>query len=370
MKVKYNYILYFLIFLQGGTVDVTVHKMLEDGRVRELYKATGGAWGGTKVDEAFIKYFCEMFTKEVIDNVKHEYPDDWVEMMLDFEKIKRKISLNSDDDFAQIALRPCIQEVYQEVMNVNLKNAFKNIPGTRGATLNRHKLQIPKTVISEMIKQVAKSISSHATFLLQQKENQNLDFIVMIGGFSNSPIVVQEVKDQVSSFLPVIVPENAELSVVQGAVMFGWKPNIFKSRKSKRTYGIACGLIFRENIDPEHLIYYDDNYVKRCEYRFDKLVSVNEDIEIDHTVKRIQNPNEQNQLSAVIKIYESEKDEVTYCDEPGTRQLGSITIPMTDTTGGMNRKMEITVRFGGTEIVVNGKDLTTGVDVKAVYDFL
>ena len=31
--------------------------MLEDGRVRELYKATGGAWGGTKVDEAFVSYF-------------------------------------------------------------------------------------------------------------------------------------------------------------------------------------------------------------------------------------------------------------------------------------------------------------------------
>ena len=133
-------------------------------------------------------------------------------------------------------------------------------------------------------------IRDSATFLLQQKENQNLDFIVMIGGFSNSPIVVQEVKDQVSSFLPVIVPENAELSVVQGAVMFGWKPDIFKLRKSKRTYGIACGSIFRENIDPQNLIFYDGNYVKRCKYRFDKLVSVNEDIEIDHTVKRIQNP--------------------------------------------------------------------------------
>ena len=43
---------------------------------------------------------------------------------------------------------------------------------------------------------------------------------------------------------------------------------------------------------------------------------------------------------------------------------------MTDTTGGINRKIEITVRFGGTEIIVNGKDLTTGVDAEAVYDFL
>ena len=73
--------------------------------------------------------------------------------------------------------------------------------------MNRHKLQIPKNVISEMIKKVAKSISSHTTELLGKRENKNLGFIVMVGGFSNSPIVarivVQEIKDHVS--IPVVV---------------------------------------------------------------------------------------------------------------------------------------------------------------------
>ena len=178
--------------------------MLEDGCVRELYKATGGAWGGTKVDEAFVSYFCEMFTKEVIDEVKQEHSADWVETMREFEKLKRKISLENGDDFVQIMLRPCIQEVYMEVMNISLKNAFgKNITGKKGATLNRHKLQIPKNVISDMIKKVAKSISSHITELLGKRENKDLDFIVMVGGFSNSPIVVQEIKDHVC--IPVVV---------------------------------------------------------------------------------------------------------------------------------------------------------------------
>ena len=67
--------------------------MLEDGRVRELYKATGGAWGGTKVDEAFVSYFCEMFTKEVIDEVKQEHSADWVETMREFEKSVSKMRM-------------------------------------------------------------------------------------------------------------------------------------------------------------------------------------------------------------------------------------------------------------------------------------
>lgn len=68
---------------------MTVHKLLVDGSVRELYKATGGAWGGNKVNEAFIEYLCEMFSKEVIEKITQEYPDDWVDIMNEFEKIKR-----------------------------------------------------------------------------------------------------------------------------------------------------------------------------------------------------------------------------------------------------------------------------------------
>ena len=348
---------------------MTVHKLLEDGRVRELYKATGGAWGGTKVDEAFSEYFCQLFAKEVIEKVKQEYPADWVEMMIDFEKVKHKISLNNQEEFVHLTLRPCLHEVYLEVMNVNMNNAFKNgSTETRGATLNRHKLQIPKSVISDMIKQVAESISSHAVSLLKKKEIKSLEFILMVGGFSNSPIVVQGVKDSTS--LEVIVPENPELSVVQGAVMFGWKPEMFKSRKSRRTYGISCSRAFRENIDPVSSMYYDDNMVKRCNYVFDKLVGINEEVEVGHTVKRIQSVSYRDQIYATIKFYESEKSDVSYYDEPGVIKLGYFKVPMTDTTGGMNRKIEITVRFGGTEIIVNGKDLTTGVDAEAVYDFL
>ena len=349
---------------------MTVHEVLNDGRVRELYKATGGAWGGTKVDEAFFDYFCEIFTKEVIERVKKEYPSDWVEMMSQFEKIKRTISLDESEEFVQMMLRPCIQEIYLEVMEVNLESTFSKIAGRRGATLDRHRLQIPKSVISEMIKEVAKSISTHTKFLLEQEENKDLNFLVMVGGFSNSPIVVQVVKDCVPSTIPVIVPENADLCVVQGAVMFGWRPEIIKSRKSKKSYGISTCMPFRENIDPERLIAYDGKKAKRCNKRFDKLVTVGEEIEIDQTVKRVYYPLFHKSVEVRIAIYISEESTVTYCDEPGASELGFIMVPMPNTTGGMDRKIEVEVRFGGTEIFVSGKDLTTGKAVQALYDFL
>ena len=44
----------------GGTVDITVHEMSkEGGKLKELFKATGGPFGSTTVDEAF-----KVFKKE------------------------------------------------------------------------------------------------------------------------------------------------------------------------------------------------------------------------------------------------------------------------------------------------------------------
>jgi len=41
-------------------VDITVHEVTEIGGLRELHKASGGAWGGTKVDEAYEKFLEEI----------------------------------------------------------------------------------------------------------------------------------------------------------------------------------------------------------------------------------------------------------------------------------------------------------------------
>ena len=303
----------------------------------------------------------------MIETLRRKYPSDLVDMMRDFEKTKRKINLDDQKKFVRMRLNSCVRN---KVKGSNLNKVFKkDIAGTRGAILNHSKLEIPRTVISEMIEQVAKNISSHTSFLMKLKENENLDFIFMVGGFSNSPIVVKEIRDLVSP-LPVIVPENAELSVVQGAVMFGWKPDIFKSRMSKRTYGISITANFRENVDPERLILYNDDKVKKCTKRFGKLVSVNEDIEIDQTVTRTYYPMNHNQMAMTIDIYESEESDVSYCDQPGVKKLGTLTVPMKDTTGGRSRQVNVSVRFGGTEFFVTATDETTGAVVLATYDFL
>lgn len=57
----------------GGTVDVTVHEVKPDGTLKELHKASGGAWGGTKVDATYIELFVKIFGKDVMDQFKRDH---------------------------------------------------------------------------------------------------------------------------------------------------------------------------------------------------------------------------------------------------------------------------------------------------------
>jgi hypothetical protein len=54
------------LFDSGGTVDITVHEVMEDAKLKELHKASGGAWGGTKVDEAFRQFIIKLVGKELL----------------------------------------------------------------------------------------------------------------------------------------------------------------------------------------------------------------------------------------------------------------------------------------------------------------
>lgn len=44
-------------------MDITVHEVMENENLKELHKASGGAWGGTRVDEAFLQFIIKLVGK-------------------------------------------------------------------------------------------------------------------------------------------------------------------------------------------------------------------------------------------------------------------------------------------------------------------
>ena len=73
----------------SGTLDVTVHEHVENGTIRELYKATGGTFGGQNVNRQFRILPEQIFTKSFLDNHARHNPVDWLRLMNYFEVKKR-----------------------------------------------------------------------------------------------------------------------------------------------------------------------------------------------------------------------------------------------------------------------------------------
>ena len=91
---RHNPSIFFFLSLSysGGTVDITIHQVKDQGRLKELHKASGGAWGGTKVDDAFRQLLVKIVTDDVFLAFQRDHTDDYLDLFREFEIKKRDIT--------------------------------------------------------------------------------------------------------------------------------------------------------------------------------------------------------------------------------------------------------------------------------------
>ncbi|KAK3602776.1 hypothetical protein CHS0354_026323 [Potamilus streckersoni] len=83
---------YLILDAGGGTIDVTVHKVHHDGTLRELHAASGGDWGGTKVDKAFNDLLLNIVGNVVMKKVDRNDKWAYLDLFREFEVKKRTIT--------------------------------------------------------------------------------------------------------------------------------------------------------------------------------------------------------------------------------------------------------------------------------------
>lgn len=72
---------------------------MEDGTLAEVYKASGGDWGGTIVDKEFKAFVYNLFKNDQCINQLWEVaPRDALDFEREFEAKKRQIGDDDDDD--------------------------------------------------------------------------------------------------------------------------------------------------------------------------------------------------------------------------------------------------------------------------------
>ena len=304
--------------------------------------------GGNRVNDEFIHQFETVFTKSFVEKFQKECPTEWLTILNDIELKKREVS-KSKDETINITLPYSFNEQCKTRTGKNIESALEecDIPGVR---YFQSCVQFSAEKSRAMFRQVVGEIVDHIKHLTARPQLTGVKYIFMVGGFSSSPMLYNTIKDKFDKRFQVIIPEDAELSIVKGAVIFGHHPEIITSRKSKLTYGIATINRFIDGFHPEEKRI-KINGVEHCDDIFCIFVKEGEDVPHGFSTEEIPfSPLYDDQSKFLVNIYSSESVDVKYTTDDGCEELGEILIDWEGS--GQNRKAEVKMVFGGTEIRV------------------
>ncbi|XP_061186444.1 heat shock 70 kDa protein 12A-like [Saccostrea echinata] len=231
---------YIVVDAGGGTIDITAHEVLEDGTVKELLKATGGNWGGVAVDESYMKLIKCLIGDEVTKKIEKDPPSIFFEICRDFEIAKRTIKPDSDMKFT--ARIP--SGLAEEYANVNVGKSMKTLKSVQiksnhvvEVSFTGDKIRLASKNAEEFFADSIYKISEHLSELFKHESGREITTIILVGGYAESPVLINAIKAEFSH-MRIIIPQEAAWSVLRGAVIFGHDPRIIKQRRSKFSYGI------------------------------------------------------------------------------------------------------------------------------------
>ncbi|CAC5355526.1 unnamed protein product [Mytilus coruscus] len=357
---------YVVIDLGGGTADITVHERQFDGSLEEVLPPSGGDWGGTSVDRAYLEFVNSVFTKKVISELHSNQLEDYTTLFHEFEVKKRTITTEYSTDIV-ITLPVSLLEITRKhctsVPDAIQKSIYKESVSCRG-----QKLSVKPEAFRKLFKSTIDSIIKHVDKLLKHPNLSDLHHIIMVGGFSECELV-QTAMRQKFPRKKIIIPDEAGLAVLRGAVLFGHQPKIIGKRILRKTYGIQSWPEWDAELHPETKKVRIDG-VDRCKDVFYKFAVKGEKVEDGHSSGQIFQALKTDEKTLECTVYISDDTNPRYVTDPSCQRLGNLIVPIPPLKKGETLEIEETMIFGGTELLFRAKNMKTGEICESQFELI
>ncbi|KAK3580557.1 hypothetical protein CHS0354_009514 [Potamilus streckersoni] len=357
---------YMVLDAGGGTVDVTVHQVLKGGRLKEVIKASGGAWGGGKVDEAYRQFLITIVGKHVFYKFVNNHMDDYLEIVRDFELKKRKIEpakdssvLGTDQTKEQtesteifvIRFPLALKEVFVKETGENLETTITQTVHSGQIELVGDKLKVDARIMRRLFEEATKNIVDHIKMLFVNPVVRDVHTILMVGGFSESKMLQHAIRKEFRT-ISIIVPHDAGMVVLKGAVVFGHDPGAISERIAKYTYGIAkCKKFIEGEHDKRYKIINRDGSVK-CDNIFGKHVEIGQSLKCDESFQHKYHAPGSKATRFVARLFATVNKNPKYVTDVGCFRVGEMRVDVDTSVPYKDRSFIISLVFGDTEILV------------------
>ncbi|KAL3878559.1 hypothetical protein ACJMK2_030896 [Sinanodonta woodiana] len=354
---------------EGGTIDITVREVMGDRELRELHKASGGDWGGTKVDKAFADLLTDIVGNDVMREFDKKDKSDFIDLFREFEVKKRSFKPGKKDKM-NIRVSIALAEICKAKRGKEINDIIASKPKYKDRiTWPGDKLRIEHDVATELFQESCNAIVEHLKSLFNEPEVQDVTTILMVGGYSESPILQDFVKTNFKQ-KKIIIPADPDLAVVKGAVIFGHNHDRIAERICRYTYGMRVSVPFIHDEHPLEKLYITDQGEEQCSDVFFKFAEIGDPVRRgEPQYEGTHQPANCEQDYISIPIYASTENDPVYVTDKSCIYMGTIHIHLEKTVGN-DRQIFVQIYLGGTEIEVKAEEKNTGKAVSATFNFL
>lgn len=208
-----------IVCFEGQTAEITIYLKKSDGTLKELHRPTGGLWGSTKINEAFERMMIEIVGSKVFEKFKNDYKHDYFDICREFE-IKKRTIIPKNSDKIYINIPFTLAEILREETGKTVMEAINQTPYANKMTWHAGKLGMFTYLFEELFTDLVNMLVEHLKKLMTEDNLSDISTLLMVGECSESPVM----HDAIRRAFPdkkVIKPDEADLAVLKGAVMFG-----------------------------------------------------------------------------------------------------------------------------------------------------
>lgn len=249
-KLKTNGKIFLLVDLGDYKVDISLNK-IENNNINQLTEPLGGYFGSRNINEDLMKIIEKVFGKEIIENAKEKQFDEYLLTLNNLEEVKKKYKKNSTKSYEVYAKFDRKNSFWDNLKykgiyilkKLKIKEMFREFKYENySIKYDENKIYLPDNLIEKIINyrinEIINYIKSKVIFI------KKYDYIVLTGGFSNNPILVNEFRN---NFKNVRVLSNQENSVLEGSLIYIKNKKRINSIISYNTYGFKIPLNEKDN---------------------------------------------------------------------------------------------------------------------------
>jgi len=355
-----------LITSSGGTADISVHEKLPDGKLKAIHKASGGPWGGTYVDQNYLAMLADVFGTKALEDLKKTEIGDYIDLLREFETKKRDFSSKKEDKVT-FRISASLRESFEKYEKGSLKDRIAGLTFRSALELKgSDKLRVEPRIIKRWFDGPLNHMIQHVKEILREPKMKNVTSILLVGGFGESVYAQERMVEEFRN-KRLIVPKEAGLVVLKGAVRFGHNPSIVSSRILQYTYGIDGWANYDENKHSGATVV--DRYgQKEVDNAFIVLVRAGDEVNRGEEKSISMVPIRKEQETSRIPIFRTLGHHPVFTTEPGCQEIGSLTVHHPEGETKDEKAMLVTFIFGDTELKVNvtikktGKTFHTSID--------